>query len=196
MPDRALSKAQLRKELRLQRRTITASAQQIAAERVAIHFTQLPQWHTSRRIALYLPNDGEIGTACLASWCREAGKQLFLPVISASDLLEFARWTGDEELVINRYGIPEPPEHAERSPIAQLDILTLPLVGWDRLGGRLGMGGGFYDRALAGVSRTIKVGLAHALQQIPEIPQDEWDIALDFVATDAALHCCRSVSPG
>lgn len=196
MPDRTLCKAQLRKKLRSQRQALTTSAQQIAATRVVDHFIQLPRWQSSRRIALYLPNDGEIGTACLATRCREAGKQLFLPVITGSGLLEFASWTADDELVLNRFGIPQPLEKARRCPVADLDILTLPLVAWDHLGGRLGMGGGFYDRTLAGSGGTLTVGLAHALQQISKVPQDDWDIALNFVATDTALHYCSSrISP-
>jgi 5-formyltetrahydrofolate cyclo-ligase len=67
----------------------------------------------------------------------------------------------------------------------------MPLVGWDRQGGRLGMGGGFYDRALAGIKGPLLVGLAHAVQEVPQVPIDDWDVPLDFVVTESALHQCR-----
>ena len=53
------------------------------------------------------------------------------------------------------------------------------------------MGGGFYDRALAGVTGPLLVGLAHAIQQVDSMPRDPWDISMDFVVTDTALHCCK-----
>ncbi len=57
--------------------------------------------------------------------------------------------------------------------------------------GRLGMGGGFYDRTLAGVNGTVLIGLAHACQEVGTLPLQDWDVRLDYVATDAALHHCR-----
>ena len=67
----------------------------------------------------------------------------------------------------------------------------MPLVAWDLQGGRLGMGSGFYDRALAGVSGPLLVGLAHAMQQVSCVPSEAWDIAMDFVVTDNAMHRCK-----
>jgi 5-formyltetrahydrofolate cyclo-ligase len=53
------------------------------------------------------------------------------------------------------------------------------------------MGGGFYDRTLMATTGPLKVGLAHALQEVARLPRDDWDVAMDFVATDSALRCCR-----
>ncbi|MEE4144797.1 MAG: 5-formyltetrahydrofolate cyclo-ligase [Halieaceae bacterium] len=191
MPDRPSGKARLREQLRRQRRALSRQDQSTAARNVAIHITRIPGWPTARRIALYLASDGEIDTSPLGADCRRAGKQLFLPVIGEKNLMEFAEWTPDSELASNRFGIPEPPLAAQRCAAAALDIIVLPLVGWDSTGGRLGMGGGFYDRALAGVNGPLLVGLAHSVQQLPQVPRDDWDIPLDFVVTESALHCCQ-----
>jgi len=191
MPDRPPCKALLREELRQRRRTLSPQDQSAAARTVAIHFARIPGWPTARRIALYLASDGEIDTAPLSADCRAAKKQLFLPVIGEKNLMEFAEWKPGSELATNRYGIPEPPRSAQRCTAVALDIIVLPLVAWDRTGGRLGMGGGYYDRALAGVNGPLLVGLAHAVQQVPQVPRDEWDIPLDYVVTDSALHCCQ-----
>ena len=67
-------------------------------------------------------------------------------------------------------------------------------MGWDGHGGRLGMGGGFYDRTLSGISGPLLVGLAHENQHVDEIPLENWDIALDYVATDVGLHRCQKDS--
>lgn len=191
MPDRHPSKSQLRQDMRRRRQALEPLSQRAAAEAATNHLTHLPAWPGARRIALYLANDGEVDTGPLAARCRDSGKQLFLPVIDQRNLLQFAEWVDGVELLPNRYGIPEPPDSSARCPAAELDILVLPLVAWDRGGGRLGMGGGFYDRALAGIDGPVLVGLAHALQEVPQVPRDDWDITLDFVVTDSALHQCR-----
>jgi 5-formyltetrahydrofolate cyclo-ligase len=78
-----------------------------------------------------------------------------------------------------------------RCPVAELDIIFLPLVGWDRSGGRLGMGGGFYDRTLAKLSGPVLVGLSHAEQEVAEVPREEWDVPLQFVVTDTEMVRCQ-----
>jgi 5-formyltetrahydrofolate cyclo-ligase len=140
---------------------------------------------------LYLAADGEIGTAGLEKLARNQGKALYLPVIHEDDSLGFALWEPDSELFPNRYGIPEPPSTATVCKPANLDLIFLPLVGWDRPGGRLGMGGGFYDRSLEKVTGPTLVGLAHSCQEIAQVPQEEWDVRLDYVATETALLQCR-----
>jgi 5-formyltetrahydrofolate cyclo-ligase len=185
------SKVQLRTHMRQQRQALDQQAQLCAANAVSSHVTRLPGWPEASRIALYLANDGEIETSPLEVLCRDEGKHLFLPVIQASSSLEFASWDANITLKENRFGIAEPGPEAERCGASVLDIVFLPLVAWDLQGGRLGMGGGFYDRTLAGVSGPLLVGLAQSVQQVPLVPRDTWDISLDFVVTDTALHCCR-----
>ena len=191
MPDAKHSKAQLRHTLRTQRRALTASQQQHAAQAAAQNLCTLPHWQDARRIALYLAADGEVDTAPFAKTCREHGKQLFLPVIMTDLSLTFKAWGSQARLQPNRYGIPEPPADAQKLAAEKLDIIVLPLVGWDESGNRLGMGGGFYDKTLAGVSGPLRVGLAHELQRVAQLPLEQWDIAMSFVATEAALYQCQ-----
>ena len=194
MSDSKLSKAQLRTELRQRRQALGPGEQLAAAQAAATFIQQLPGWPGARRIALYLAADGEIDTTELAQLGRSQGKQLFLPVIEQDDHLSFAAWLPGSRLAANRYGIPEPPGDAKRCATNTLDIIFLPLVGWDLHGGRLGMGGGFYDRTLAGTSGPVLVGLAHGNQQVDRIPREDWDIPLDFIATDTALYCCQGAN--
>ena len=63
------------------------------------------------------------------------------------------------------------------------------MVGWDRSGRRLGMGGGYYDRTLANVTGPVLVGLAHANQEVTALPLESWDVVVDYVATDIGLCC-------
>jgi len=191
----AARKTELRSELRARRRTLPAPLQHDAALGVADVIRALPAWDDARHVALYLAADGEIDTAPIAGAARSAQKHLYLPVV-AGQSLEFAVWEDGAALVPNRFAIPEPSPDAPRRAASELDIIFMPVVGWDTDGGRLGMGAGFYDRALAQAAGPLLVGLAHACQQVPRIPRETWDIRMDFVATAAALHDCRDWNSG
>jgi 5-formyltetrahydrofolate cyclo-ligase len=72
----------------------------------------------------------------------------------------------------------------------------MPLVGFDRLGNRMGMGGGYYDRTLAFMSehhsgKPKLVGLAHSSQEVELISQQSWDIPLHVIATDREIICVK-----
>jgi len=191
MTDAHRLKIQLRNTLRQRRRSLSPSAQRGAAQSLLHSISELPTWTQARRIALYLAADGEIDTRPLEQHARSLGKQLFLPAINADNSLRFLSWQADDTLYTNRYNIPEPPATATCCPAAELDIIFLPLVGWDLHGRRLGMGGGFYDRTLSGIAAPLRVGLAYDIQQTEAVPQDSWDIVLDFIATDTALYRCQ-----
>ena len=181
-------KADLRLMLRQRRAALSYTQQRNAAVALRDLVTTLPAWAGARRIAIYLANDGEIDAEPLGSQARKAGKQVYLPVLADGATLEFARWEAGAKLVENRYGIPEPPPAAARCPLAEMDIVFVPIVGWDPSCNRLGMGGGFYDRTLSGARGPLLVGLAHECQRVEEIPRESWDIGMDYIATDAALY--------
>lgn len=184
------AKQELRTRLRAYRRELAEAQQQQAARAIADHITDLPLWHGASSIALYLGSDGEIDPAQIARAARALGKAVYLPVLQGK-ALAFALWQEDVSLVPNRYGIGEPPAGADRCEASALDVICLPLVACDRHGGRLGMGAGYYDRALAGMGRERLVGLAHAGQLITSVPTDDWDVRLGWVLTDEALLDCR-----
>ena len=191
MSDGQSSKSQLRNELRQRRQALGQPVQHAAAAAVSDNIRQLPGWTEARSIGLYLANDGEIDTQPLSTLCRRRGMRVFLPVINSDTSLSFAEWAPGAALTANRFGIGEPPPSASRCPVSELDILILPVVGWDRRGGRLGMGGGFYDRTLAATKGPLLVGLAHSVQELAQTPKDAWDISVDFIVTEASLHRCQ-----
>ena len=190
MPNTKPSKGELRATLRQRRQALGPQRQRTAAQSLITSVIKLPAWDKAERVALYMAADGEISTGPLQQLATRQGKQLFLPVISEDNSLSFHAWQADEPLRDNRYNIPEPPAQSPRCPTSDLDIIFMPLVAWDQCGGRLGMGGGFYDRTLAGADGPVLIGLAHECQQVEQVPRDSWDICLAFIATDTALHQC------
>ncbi len=190
-PDKQ-SRSRLRKTLRKKRRSLSVEEQQIAADQLALNLLRNPDLHRARHVAIYLPNDGEIDPRVYAHIARRRGIRFYLPVLHPihHGRLVFSRYTDDTVLTANRFGIPEPPFHKGlRRPPWALDAVLFPLVGFDEYGGRLGMGGGFYDRTFAFTRIRPRlapklIGLAHECQKVSELPLEPWDIPLHSVVTD------------
>jgi len=193
------TKATLRAQLRRRRRALDAAQQAQAAQDLAAQLQQLPAFARGRRIAFYLANDGEIDPAAALAAAIERGAQCYAPVIADDNkILRFAEITARAEFRAGRFGIAEPVA-ADRDLLdaRALDLALLPLVGFDRRGNRIGMGGGFYDAtfAPAGAGATtgrgpLLVGLAHEIQRVDAINAEAWDIPLTAVVTDRRIHHC------
>ncbi|GAA5315827.1 MAG: 5-formyltetrahydrofolate cyclo-ligase [Candidatus Pelagadaptatus aseana] len=185
----------LRQELRQRRRALTGKQQQIAAQSLCRQLRNQLFFLRARHIAIYLPNDGEIDPRPLMQTALTMGKKCYLPVLypDGRHILQFLPFDNDTRLQDNRFGIPEPcvrQQHQHKPKY--LDLVLMPLVGFDARGGRMGMGGGFYDRTFAfrqnpACHKPRLIGLAHQCQQVPHLELADWDIPLDAIATDNQL---------
>lgn len=188
-----LSRKQLRRTLRQTRRALSPAEQRRAAQGLYRQLAQHPVFRRAKHIALYLPNDGEIDPHLLLRAAQKRGKATYLPVLNAwpRSKMVFQRIRPAEKLRRNRFGISEPRANsAQQRKVWALDLILLPLVGFDSEGGRLGMGGGFYDRSLAYRARRKNchkptlLGLAHECQQVEKLAMASWDVPLDATVTD------------
>lgn len=187
----------MRQRLRAKRAQLSPQAQQLAADHLLANLATTRLFRVSRRIACYLPSDGEIDPRAIVERMWRRRKQVFLPVLShlSHDRLWFAPAQPGMELRPNRFGIPEPRVSARELVRAEdLDLILLPLVAFDAKGNRLGRGAGFYDRSLAFLRfrRFLRkphlLGLGHDFQRVPRIPAEFWDVPLDGVVTDRAVY--------
>lgn len=186
--------ATMRARLRAQRRALSAAEQRIAARNLLHNVLRLVEIRPARNIALYFPNDGEIDPRPLLKRLKRMRKQCYVPLLS--ELFHNRLWfvPAGGRTRTNAFGIPEPvvPARARRSA-RQLDLILLPLVGFDRRGNRIGMGGGFYDRTFAFLlgrdtwRQPKLVGLAHACQEVEALKPAEWDVPLAAVVTDKEI---------
>ncbi len=192
-----LSRAQLRRHLRGQRRALSRHAQHQAAQGLYKQLAQHPLFRRARHIALYLPNDGEIDPRPLLRAAQQRGKATYLPVLSPwpHSKMVFQRIRAKQRLQKNRFGIDEPRRNRKQQrKVWALDLVLLPLVGFDRHGARLGMGGGFYDRSLAyrGLRKNwhkpTLLGLAHECQQVDRLAMASWDVPLQGTVTNKAWY--------
>jgi 5-formyltetrahydrofolate cyclo-ligase len=185
----------LRLELRKRRSALSEAACEDASQRIARRLALDPRYRRSRRIAVYLAVNGEIDCSPLIRPALRQGKQLFLPCIQPDGHLCFLRWTPATRMRRNRFGILEPHSPARAYlPPQSLDMVLVPLVGFDHHGNRLGMGGGFYDRTFSWLRHKSRphaprlIGLAHDFQQLRKLGRAYWDVPLDGAITPSRSY--------
>jgi 5-formyltetrahydrofolate cyclo-ligase len=183
-----LSRAELRRELRAQRAALTPGLRLAAADAVARHLGQQPELREPGYVGGYWAVNGELPLHAVQ--LRLAPGQVWcLPLVQDDGSLRFAPWRAGDPMQPNRYGIPEPVlDPASTLAPDQLQWALLPLLGFDRRGARLGMGGGYYDRAFAfrrdAAAPPRLVGVGYGFQELPGLVAEPWDVALDAIATE------------
>jgi len=187
-----LSSPDLRKYLRRQRLLLSASNR--------LHFNTLINQHliTSKllircsSIASYLATDVEVNLLPFIKTCSIRRIHHLLPVIQKNHSLKFQRYNWNNQLNPNKYGIFEPTS-SKTLQTKFISAIITPLVGFDALGNRLGMGGGYYDRSLTFsinsncLLRPLIIGAAYQLQEVKSIPSNDWDVPLDAVVTEKGI---------
>ena len=155
------------------------------------HIQTLFAQHRPQQVACYLAQDGEMDLSLTIQWLRQQGATCYLPILHPvrQGYLWFAPYDPESEMTQNRYGIDEPQYDIRSVRVPwEMDWVLMPLVGFDRQGNRLGMGGGFYDRSFA-AHRPTMIGCAYALQCVPSIPTDPWDKGMDIIVTEQEIIC-------
>ena len=190
-----------RRELRAARRRLRPCQHHRHAASVARRIARHRLFSGARSIVFYWPSDGELDPRPLLNNAHQRGKSCYLPVLKPRTTywgwgkLWFARYRPGDRLRPNRFGIPEPVAHGRRLRLPwNLDLLLMPLVGFDADCHRIGMGGGFYDRTLAYLGqrcawrRPRLIGIAHDCQRVARIESRPWDIVPDMVVTARRIY--------
>jgi 5-formyltetrahydrofolate cyclo-ligase len=190
-----IMKSTLRDQLRAKRKQLGESDRHILDAAINHHLEVFIGEHHLETIAAFWPFDGEPNLLPTLETINQQGMQIALPVIRQSEsgpALIFRQWSRNTEMKKSPYGIPEPCGSPEIHLI-KIDLLMMPLVAWDESGRRLGMGAGYYDRALESLSHSdvpIRAGVAYQLQQVQKIPDDPWDIRLHMLLSETGWHTC------
>ena len=194
-------KISLRKELQKRRNLISSEQQEKTSKLICKQLHHLPLFRRAQNVALYWPFRGEVDVTDLVN---DPSKTWYLPLVSDAlrpwekQRLIFQPKIAEDPGITNRYGIKEPtPDKKLEFDAQMLDIVLLPLLGFDRQGNRLGMGKGYYDRTFAsGWRRPKLIGLAHGDQECEALIQEEWDVALDLIITENGWIDCKGENPG
>ena len=178
-------KRTIRRAIKHRRAQLTDREQSSAAKRLSANSRYCLPMLKADRVLSYAPFAGEISPYDLL---LPSKADIYLPRISnySTSRMLFHKLVNSHE---NRWGIREPDKTGQILPANAFRVILLPLVAFDRSGTRLGMGAGFYDRALASLSyqhstRPYLLGLAHHFQEVNSLVRAPWDVPLDAILTD------------
>jgi len=182
----------LRRRFRSLRSALSPRAQKHHADAVLRHLLHSNLLLRRGSVAAYLTNhaEGELDCRPLIRQFWRMGRTVVLPAVGRTrGFMALYRYDPTTRLVVNRYGIAEPAADTDSVSLMTLSMVLLPLVAFDDDGGRLGMGGGYYDRFLGARPALLRprlVGLAHEIQRSSTpLPCEPWDIPLDDIVTEA-----------
>ena len=180
------TKEQIRNEISKKRSALDHRWVEAASTRVIRNFQSLEAFQSAETIALYMAIGGEVNLDPLFPECWKSGKRTCIPVFNAeAKIYEMAEITSKTDCITGHYGIQEPISPA-LCPMDKIDLVAVPGVAFDRKGRRLGRGGGYYDRLLAGLS-GVSAALVFDFQILPAIPVEPHDRPVDTLVTEIKI---------
>lgn len=176
-------KSALRRELRARLKALSPAQRQAGDDALLRRFLSLPQVEAAQTLLLYHGMGAEPDTSRLLAPLWEAGKRLCLPRCLPENTLEARLIRPDSRLVRHAYGMWEPGEDCPPVGPEEIDLALVPGLAFDRSGGRLGQGGGYYDRFLPRCRCPVVLLCPAALVE-RELPTEAHDRRAGFVLTE------------
>lgn len=158
-----------------------------------------PEWAEAGSICTFVGVKSEVSTLPLIEAALQAGKRVAVPVVEG-DSLTIVRLDAVDELVPAPFGLLEPKRELRRKGrrlvATTIRLFLVPGLAFDRSGGRLGHGKGYYDRLLMRVKPTVPtIALAFDTQVVPEVPMGPDDRRVSMIITEADDYLCVPVKP-
>jgi len=189
----SLIKSELRAVLLKKRAELNSHYRQQAEIEAVSLLSKSSLFMQSQHCACYLAMASEFNCFDMITLIWANQKKCYLPILTPEKKLKFGLYQQYDVLQMNRYHILEPVVDYLVAA-ADLDLVILPLVGFDKSGHRLGMGGGYYDRSFEFIKNSHRhkkpflLGVAYACQEIEQLEADPWDIPLNGILTEKNLH--------
>ncbi|MGE5703329.1 MAG: 5-formyltetrahydrofolate cyclo-ligase [Clostridia bacterium] len=188
--DMKARKQALRQEILARRKALTEGERQQFSSQAAEHLAKLGVLAQCRTVMAFFPFRDEIDTRPFLAMALKRGQQIWLPYTDQQNkrIVPFV-FTDENSLKQGAYGICEPdPDTAEPADAGALDAVIMPGSAFDRQGGRMGYGEGYYDRFLASLShRPILIGLSFEVQLVDELPMEPHDFRVQYVTTESGV---------
>lgn len=188
------AKAALRERAHTQRATFLENHRTAAARTVADLFFAAVKPQPDEVVAAYWPIRDELDCREIVTRLLDEGRRVCLPVVVGRDQpLEMRVWERGAPLYPAGFGTLAPDESA---PVAEPDVVLVPLLGFDKHGTRLGYGGGYYDRTIAAMKDMPRlIGFAFSVQEVDLVPREPHDLQLDAVITERGVrHFARKAA--
>lgn len=158
-----------------------------ADDHICRRIAAMDDYKAAATVFCYVPLETEIDIKPLLAWTLESGKRLAVPLCLGNGVMEAREISALSALIPGRYGILEPAPSSVPVAAAQIDFAVTPGLGFDRMGGRLGRGGGYYDRYLAGLGCS-SAGVCYEALLLKRVPQDFWDKGVGAVVTEQRVY--------
>ena len=180
-------KQALRRALREQERTLTPDYRVQADASIAAHLLALDSYQSARTVFCFVSTPREIDTHPILLDALKTGKRLCVPRCAPERQMDLVHIHSMDDLEAGAYGIWEPKSGLPCLMPEEIDLAVLPCLSCDRQGGRLGRGGGYYDRFLAVYPGSSVLLCREALLQ-PQLPLEPHDISIPCVITEAGVY--------
>lgn len=185
------SKSQLRQSFLKMRESFTSSDIELRSGKLLLNLVELIYEFNPTQIFLYRSHKNEPVLDRLAE-ILGSEYSFALPRIKSfkSGKMVFLKWEKSDLLMRNKFGLEEPVGQADELEPNSRTLVCVPAVALDRRGGRMGYGGGFYDRFFSDHPDTLMVGIAFEDFLVNKLPMEVWDVSMNYVCTDASVTPC------
>lgn len=186
----AQAKGMLRQQMARKRAELSAGERRARSAAAVKQLLGLAPLAAKRTIMAFYPFRDEIDIRPFLDAARQRGQEVWLPLTEpAARRIHPYVYSGRDCLRPGAYGIWEPdPDRAPKADPARLEAVVVPGLAFDRCGGRLGYGGGYYDRFFAALAkRPLLVGFAFSVQLVDAVPRESHDITLDYLVTEQGM---------
>ncbi len=199
MIDYRAKKKEIRQLIKKRRRELTRADVIKLSHNIAQNLFALPEYKTAKIVLAYISKGNEVNTDEIIDNALNTGKRVFVPItLPEAKEMKFSELSRDWRNCLEKgsYGILEPKEicrKIDENIHEKADLILVPGIAFDEKCGRIGWGGGYYDRFLKKVSnRAIKVALAYELQIVDNVPMTQKDVRVDTIVTEKRVIRCRN----
>lgn len=179
-----MTKSDLKRRLRAERIQMSERAVSEKSLRIYRRLIDMPAYQLARRLACYVSIKNEVDTRTVILKAIGSGKQVGVSVAREDGDMDFQAILGLSDLRPVQYGLREPVPNSKQVLLPHtIDLVLIPGTAFDRLGHRIGSGGGYYDRFLTRTD-AVRIGLSYGFQIIDRVPAEPHDVKMDWIITE------------
>lgn len=182
-----MNKKSLRDRMRVMRRSLDDEEQLCVARAVFDRIMGYEPYRQAQTVMAYMAVRGELSLERVIHDALESGKRLVLPRCESPGIMTARRIASLDDLESGAYGLPEPKESCETVNPKEIDLIFVPGAAFDIAGHRLGQGGGYYDRFLAG-SAARRAGICHEFALLESVPFEAHDEIMNDIITPGRIY--------
>ncbi len=184
------TKQQIREHVKAVRNELSSDAVTRMSSAIRERLAPLLDRYTT--IMVYAAKAPEVETQELIASLLAGGKRVVVPIIERETCsLRLSYINELSVLAPGTFNVPEPLGHEIPADPADVEVVVIPMLAFDRQGNRLGYGAGYYDRFLERCPHPVRIGIAYSCQEVDRLPFEPDDIAMEYIVTEKGIITCR-----